>query len=790
VTTPDAIHAADERRQTILKAHVVGATVQDPASRPAGEDTASAFTSAGALIPPYDPETLCLLVEHSNSLRQNVDAYATNIDGNGYRFDAVIDFDAEDARSKVADAITLERLAAREARTLPEGMSTTPSAEEVSARFTELRQAARVERARLDAFFDFACFDHSFVDLRRRTRQDFEVTGNAFWEVLRDGKGDLARLVYVPSYTVRLLPLDREAVEVTERARVSPVSFDTVRSRRRMRRYVQVQSTECIYFKSFGDPRVISRSTGRVFPDVAALKAAKPDDGPASELLHFAIHSPRSPYGVPRWVGTLLSVLGSRQMEEVNFLYFENKSVPPMALLVSGGRISEASVPRIERFIEENLKGKANFHKILILEADGAGTGDGGRAKIELRPLTDAQQQDALFQVYDERNIDKVGSAFRLPRLLRGESKDFNRATAESALRFAEDQVFQPERDEFDFLINRKLLADMGIRFWRFRSQTPVTRDPERMTEMVERLVRVGVLTPEEGRLLAGDIFNREFRKIGDDWTKRPITLTLAGIQTGVEDLKPKAVNPEALLPSAKQLLALREDLRAEEDRLATGRLDLARRYLETERVKVPREEFDAWFTSRAIALRGSHCTPSSELDSVHRVGRWRCALSTTGRGCSRRSSTPSAAPSPAACASATRGSTRPPRSGATASWSSRSAIAARRRTTSCSHPRRRASRCAPGGEARSSSEVGREAGPLGQAPVPLGARRDPSRPPGPLEPPRRLPRLLPALRVQHARTRRQRRSRHRRGRGARRLHVLEGAALHLLPRPDAREPW
>ena len=422
------------------------------------------------------------------------------------------------------------------------------------------------------------------------------MTGNAFWEVLRDGKGDLARFVYVPSYTVRLLPLDREAVEVRERVRVSTISFDTVSARRRLRRYVQIQGAERVYFKSFGDPRVVSRSTGRVFPDIAALKAAQADDGPATELLHFAIHSPRSPYGVPRWVGTLLSVLGSRQMEEVNYLYFENKSVPPLALLVSGGRLSDASVPRIERFIDENLKGKANFHKILILEADGGGTGDGGRAKIELRPLTDAQQHDALFQLYDERNIDKVGSSFRLPRLLRGESKDFNRATAESALRFAEDQVFQPERDEFDFLMNRKVLADMGLRFWRFRSQTPVTRDPERMTEMVERLVRVGVLTPEEGRLLAGDIFNREFRKIGDDWTKRPITLTLAGIQTGVEDLKPKASGPDALLPSAKQLLALREDLRAEEERLAHGRLDLARRYLDVEHVKVPREEFDAWF--------------------------------------------------------------------------------------------------------------------------------------------------------------------------------------------------
>ena len=30
--------------------------------------------------------------------------------------------------------------------------------------------------------------------------------------------------------------------------------------------------------------------------------------------------------------------------------------------------------------------------------------------KIELRPLTNAQQSDALFQNYDERNMDKVGS--------------------------------------------------------------------------------------------------------------------------------------------------------------------------------------------------------------------------------------------------------------------------------------------------------------------------------------------------------------------------------------------
>ena len=599
------VHEAEARLQTILKAVVVGAKTQDPASRPGGEDLSAAFASVGAIEPPYDPEALCLLTEHSNSLRQNVDAYATNIDGFGHRFEPAIDFDADDADDRIADSIYLERLAARDRGELPADSPLQPTAEEVTERKRELVQLARIERARLESFFDFCCFDHSFVDLRRRTRQDLEVSGNAFWEVLRDGRGEIARLVYVPSYSVRLMPLDLDPVEVEDRVRVSPVAFDAVSTRRRLRRYVQIQGFERVYFKSFGDPRIVSRKTGGVFADAESLVDTDPGDGPATELVHFSVHSPRSPYGVPRWVGTMLAVLGSRQMEEVNYLYFENKSVPPLALLVSGGRLSEASVPRIERFIEENLKGKANFHKILILEAEGGtGTSETTRAKIELRPLTDAQQQDALFQLYDERNIDKVGSAFRLPRLLRGESKDFNRATAESALRFAEDQVFQPERDEFDFLMNRRLLADMGIRFWRFRSQTPVTRDPERMTNMVEKLVRVGVLTPAEGRLLAGDIFNKEFRKIGDDWTKRPITLTLAGIQTQQTDVDAGS-RRTALLDSARSFLSLRDELAAEEERLAESRLDLARRYLSGDdvvRIEVPRDELAAWLEEEKAA--------------------------------------------------------------------------------------------------------------------------------------------------------------------------------------------
>jgi PBSX family phage portal protein len=576
VPPPDAIHRAEERLQTILKAVVVGPERPTSASVSCAEDQ-SAFADTGALEPPYDPLALCLLMEHSNALRQNVDAYATNIDGFGHRLEPAIDFDAEDADQRIADAMYLER-AARGGQGKAQA---TPN--EVADRRRELQQLARVERARLESFFDFCCFDSSFVDLRRRTRQDLEVTGNAYWEVLRDGRGQIARLVHVPSHTVRLMPLDAQPIDIEDRVRVSPVAFETVTVRTRTRRFVQQQGLERVFFKSFRDPRVVSRVTGKAYDSVEALEQADPTDGPATELLHFAIHSPRSPYGVPRWIGTLLAVLGSRQMEEVNYLYFDNKSVPPLALLVSGGSLSGESVPRIERFIDENLRGKQNFHRMLIIEADTAkGGADSGRTKIELKPLTDAQQQDALFQVYDERNIDKVGAAFRVPRLLRGESHDYNRSVADAQLRFAEDQVFQPERDEFDDLMNRQLLADMGIRFWRFRSQTPVTRDPERMTVMVEKLVRVGVLTPEEGRVLASDIFNRELRKLGDSWTKLPLTLTLAGIQNQRDDTPPPSQRA-ALLDDAKGLLKLRDDLAQEEESLAQEWLSQARRRLEKE---------------------------------------------------------------------------------------------------------------------------------------------------------------------------------------------------------------
>ena len=554
----DAAGAADldGSREAILKAHVVGeANRLIPASQAISTEDERFFISVGALPPPYDPYTLAMLLEHSDALRQNIDAYVTNIDAFGHRYEPVLDLNAPDLRDRVRQAME---------HGLPTDNASATDAE-VDAKIKEVAATMRDEKATLESFFESCCLDSSFVSLRRKTRQDLELIGNAYWEVLRNAGGEIVQFVYVPAFTIRLMPLDREPTLIKHKIRQTEVRFQEVEARRRFRRYVQLFEMRMVYFKEFGDPRILSSKTGRYYDTVEALNAVDPGDRPASELIQFRIHCAKSPYGVPRWIGNLLAVLGSRQAEEVNYLYFDNKSVPPLAILVSGGRVSEDTVNRLKDFVETEIKGKRNFHKMLLLDAEAAGGAEGntGRMKIQIQPLTGAQHNDALFQNYVANNMDKIGMAFRLPRMLRGDIRDFNRATADAALSFAETQVFSPEREEFDFFINRHILPALGVRYWRFRSNAPALRDPVGLAPIITALVNANVLTGSEARSLAEGVFNREFLRITEGWAQKPPSVYLqelaAGMQAPEDRMPPEPVDDTpAGFPEEKPSVSLR----------------------------------------------------------------------------------------------------------------------------------------------------------------------------------------------------------------------------------------
>jgi len=517
----------EEVNGLIVKARVVDTSIAMPTAQQddMSKKLQEIFGKARVLEPPYDPRLLMRIAENSSALNQNVEAYATNIDGLGYRLEPVFDFDSSDTLEKVREAMWLG---------LGDSTAEMPDDVAVEEAIVVLKRQSHLEELQLRNFFQFINPDGSFTSLRRETRQHLEITGNAYWEILRDKKGTIARAILVPATHVRLLAIDSQPIEVQDTVKIGHLQENTVTQYRFFRRFVQAIGQRAVYFKEYGDPRVVSRDTGKVYATMEDFEANMMlGDAPANEILHFKLPRPGEAYGIPRWVGSLLSVLGSRATDEVNYDYFDNKAIPPMALLVQGGRIGRDDVSVIENYIRDHVKGRQNFHKMLIIEAVASDaqqlSGVATQPTIKFERLTDTQLAEGQFQKYDERNIDKIGSAFRLPRIMRGDIRDFNKSTAMAALRFAEEQVFAPERGEFDALLNRKILPALGISLWRFKTSGNRTRDPDVVSSIIERLVKANVVTINEAREVLADALGTSFPALPFIWAQQPIELTLAG---------------------------------------------------------------------------------------------------------------------------------------------------------------------------------------------------------------------------------------------------------------------
>ena len=470
-----------------------------PVSQKMSTDPFDSYYGDGIIEPPYNLDWLARLPEHSNILGQCIEAMETNIDGFGFTLEPAFEFSEGD---KVAEA----------------------------------------ERKTLLHFFEFCNAELPYSQLRRRVRRDLEVLGNGYWEVIRDGKGDIVWLEHIEGHTMRLTQLDTEYTPVTYMIRDDDSNeLQAYPSRKRFRRYVQIRDGKRVYFKEFGDPRLINARTGQVDENA---------DIPATEIIHFKLYCPYSPYGVPRWIGNWLAVEGSRQAEEVNYEYFENNTVPPMALLVSGTTLNDDVVSRIEDFINDEMKGRKSFNKMLIIEATPENDGPVVKAGIPIvrfQNLSDAQQKDSLFDNYDKTNREKIRSSFRLPPIFVGLTSDYTRATARESREVAEEQVFGPERADHDFVINRLLFPAMGVRYWVYKSLPPKVNDFEVMSGVLDTFSRCG-LTVGEAREEISRLLNHPLSEIDEksDWLDLPLSVYLAKLQKGELDIEKSASQENA----------------------------------------------------------------------------------------------------------------------------------------------------------------------------------------------------------------------------------------------------
>ncbi|MBO1583163.1 phage portal protein [Bacillus sp. XF8] len=370
----------------------------------------------------------------------------------------------------------------------------------------------------------FFSFEKPFKEILETAIDDRETTGNGYIEVIRNLEGKPTELVNMLPQYMRVTRKDDKPQEVTYL-----INGKTIKRKKLFRRYVQEVGMTKIYFKEFGDPRFLNKETGEF-----SETSFGPKD--ATEVLHFKIGN--GPYGIPRWVSHVVHMVGARKAEELNLRYFKQGRHVPMAILLKNGVLSDESESKLTEYVS-SVEGEENQHKFLLLEVESAEEGVIGDTQpnvdIELKSLADILQNDALFLEYDDKSRQKVQSAFRLPDIYVGYSRDFNRATADAAREITEEQVFEPERNSLEFIINNILLLPYELKHVYVNLRKPEISNTEDMVKMLDVLSKYGGTTFNDLREVAAKVLNKDLEPFESEEASQPIALVLQTVKKATE---------------------------------------------------------------------------------------------------------------------------------------------------------------------------------------------------------------------------------------------------------------
>ena len=402
---------------------------------------------------------LRFLVEHSTILPQCIRAYKNNIAGFGVEVEYNGDFDETDETKKEWDA--------------------------------------------LQRILDLLSFDMDTKEIFENVITASETYGIGYLEVLRNIDREVVGLEFVD---------DTESVDMTYP--VEPyVDVDVnykgeiIKRQKKFKKYRQTINGKTVYFREFGDPRIMDKTTGEYLAENGELELSKQ----ANEIFEVKIGS--GYYGTPRWLGACITIDGSYRAENLNNNYFRNGRHTPLMIIVRGGTLSDDSYAKLTEYMDD-IKGENGQHAFMILETEKNDTtvdfeGE-SQVGVEIKDIANILQKDELFQDYQENARKKVQSAFLLPDLYTGYTTDFNRSTSQTAMEVTEKQVFQPERKRLAWILNNKLLNGYGFKYVEASFAAPDITNPDDISKLLSITERAGGLTMNEAKALTAQVLGKE----------------------------------------------------------------------------------------------------------------------------------------------------------------------------------------------------------------------------------------------------------------------------------------
>lgn len=482
--------------KSVLRATIIGVPtekIRKERSHEIPDDDLYTLGFGSTIIkPPLSPKELSVLSEYSSELGPNIDAMVIGIEGFGQK--VVVRKMTQAQEAVFGKEISIEK------RWLETNIVENPNP------VGSLRK------------------------LRKQLLRDRENTGNAYLELVPSAVGSkYSSYNRIEPSAIWITKADSNFTRFYQNYVDDNFTIKQKSFLKRFRRFVQIIGKKKVFFKEFRDPRMIDARTGEVLRmrsnssgqqvPVDEKGVEVPRKYLARELFHFALQTSRkTPYGLPRFTGNIIGIKGSRSSEEANILTMQNNNVPSMAVVVSGGMLTEGSIDRMQEFIDTSIKGDLNYSKFLLLEGEGSSDALSGTSsmKIDIKPLTNDQHTDALWSDYDKRNNTKTRRAFRQPQILVGDTETLSRDVAQESERLAEKYVYNPEREDLDEDWN-KILVQQGIRFHVIKTNSPNVTNDEDLVKILSGAEKTGGVTPRIAHMILGDILNRELPAIIED---------------------------------------------------------------------------------------------------------------------------------------------------------------------------------------------------------------------------------------------------------------------------------
>lgn len=471
--------------------------------------------ASGEWIPcPFDRAGLRAMVDSSTILPQCIRAYAANIAGYGIGVRCIDDMQEQDA-------------------------------------------AAEAERAQAEQIIERLSLEYDTKTVFEHIIEARETFGCAFMEVIRDPVTQQVRQIDMieDTQTVDRSVQDDIATPITLNRRGEMIPYV-----KRFRHYRQQIGGKTVYFKEFGDPRIMDRRSGRYIEDGEPIAP----EFQANEILEFAIGP--QPYGEIRWRGSIIGIDGAARAEILNHNYFINGRHTPLLIFIRGGMLDQESEAKLQQYMAA-IRGEHGQHGFIVLCAESTGEAvlsgnQEDRPDIELKDLSPMLQKDALFQEYIDCKRRQVQSAFLLPDLYVGYTTEFNRATAQTAKQVTEEQAFQGEREALAWILNNKLLADFGFRHIEAYFLEPDLSNPDDLFKLLTVCNNAGGLTPNKAKEIVYEQLGDQADPYPAEWGDIPLQVgqTQAAAAQAEADAKAAANTPDFSLEHLDSLNAQLEE--------------------------------------------------------------------------------------------------------------------------------------------------------------------------------------------------------------------------------------